>query len=718
MIPKHQRRFFVTAVSVFATAAVGQPASAQTADETPFDLGTIVLGARLIDERLLEVPFGLSVLTTGDVGDRRVIDPVDLSRVTPGLNLGDTGLRGSNIPNIRGVGSFTPLSADDASVPVFIDGIPLPVRSQERELFDVERVEVLRGPQNTLYGRNAQAGAINITSTMPSFTPELGFGFEVGSEDHAVVSAFASGPLTNNLAGRIALRFRNQGPYVQNDGPGADFGDEQVANVAASLLWQPSDVTEARMTMRYENFEGRPSQGVYLEGTTFPRAWVEALPSYETESLGFGLTVEHRFDNGVRFTSVTGMQDYQTDYFADDSDGYAFQALTGFPPSFADDPTSDFRTIRDDALQFSQEFRLDGEFAGGGNWVVGVNALRSDLDWYLRFNSTGFIDGEFNNDFSTESYAAFGEVTVPVTDRLRLIGGLRYTVETKTFDHSFTDLSGGALGFDNADSGEDDFPMLTGRLGLSFDLSEDVALFGTVARGAKAGGFQLVDTDLARGFPVGRYETAFTDTVELGVRGSVFDDRLYFSASAFYNETQNEHVQVFDIATFTSVVRNADTRSYGLELEAIYEATESWRFDGMVALLETEVTRSPDASIPAGNQLPLAPNVSFALGAEYSTDLTLFGQTGLITARANYSFVGDRQLDPQNRVVLDSFGVLDLRVGWQSGGTEIYAFVDNVFDETYAESGFFVGNTPTGGTVTAATPGDPRRIGIGANFRF
>ncbi|MEM9249394.1 MAG: TonB-dependent receptor, partial [Pseudomonadota bacterium] len=194
--------------------------------------------------------------------------------------------------------------------------------------------------------------------------------------------------------------------------------------------------------------------------------------------------------------------------------------------------------------------------------------------------------------------------------------------------------------------------------------------------------------------------------------------RFDFATSVFYNDTKDEHLQVFDLATFQSVIENADTESYGFELEAGYQATDAWRLEGALALLEAEITRSNDPTVSVGNDVPFAPSLSLGLAVEYASDLTLFNKAGEFSARAEYQYVGERQIDPQNRDVLDSYGIVNLRFGWQHNSTQIYAFADNVFDETYAESGFVFGNSPSGDLVSIGVPGQSRRIGLGVDMTF
>lgn len=694
------------------------PSMAQTTDEEELQGGEIVVTARLIEEPIQRIPFGVTVIDTADVDNRAIDGSLSLSRATPGLNSAGFGVRNGFFPNVRGVGSFFPLSGDDASVPVFIDGIPLAVRSQDRDLFDVQRVEVLRGPQNTLYGRNAQAGAISITSIPPSFTPAAQINGEVGNDGYGRFEAAVTGPLTEDIAGRIAVRVRTNGGDVLNDAAPEVMRSGNVANLAGSLLWDISESTEARLNVRYGNYDEIPLGPLFADFPTFPRAFQDTSPIYELETLGVGLTVEHEFGNGINLTSITGFQTYQTFFTQDDSDGYIFEAITGFPAVFANNPAADFRVIQDDDVQLSQELRLDGAIGDGGSWVGGVSFYRNALDLSAEFNSTGFVIGTFDNDFVTNSYSIFGEVTYPVTDALRVFGGLRYTLEQKDFETVFTDGSGGTLGISASDTGDETFNLLTGRAGITYDLVPTVTAFASVARGGKTGGFQLGDLDVRAGRSVSSFENALTWTGEVGVRGTLLDDRISFAASGFFNDTKDEHLQVFDLTTFEFIIENADTRTYGFELEGAFQATPWLSFDGSLAFLETEITDSDDPTVSSGNEVPYAPRLSFAVGTEVQQDLNVYGYDGAVIARAEYQFTGDRKGDAQNLVSLDSYGLVNLRVGWSGEHLDVYAFAENVFDTDYVDAIGIFGNGPTGAPVTSASPGLPAQYGAGLTLKF
>lgn len=681
-------------------------------------LDGITVTARKVEEPIQQVPFGITVFGADNVERQRIVDVPTFARQTPGANIFDSGVRSAFSPSIRGNGSFAPLSSDDTSVPLFIDGVPVPLRASDREFFDIERIEVLRGPQSTTFGRNAQAGAISITTAQPTLEPFFQLGGEVGNLGFRRVTALASGPLTDSVAGRLAAQFDTRDGDIPDIVRDEDTRSEDLVTVSGKLVWTPAETSDVTLAVRYGYYDEEPTQGALRENTDFPQLALAPPSSLITELAGMGLTARHDFE-AATLTSVTGVQYYSSDLKIDETDGLVFSALTGFPLEAFSDPNADFRDQSEDQIQVSQELRLDGELESGTRWLAGLSFYRADLDYTLDFTGPNLLDGNFVNDHTTTSYSVFGEVTVPLADNLRGIVGLRFTREHKDFQGRYTDTSGSGVVSSFIEDESVAFNLITGRAALSYDFTPNLTGFISVSRGAKAGGFQLVDPDVTRGIPTSDFNASYTWAYEAGVRGVLFDGLLDLSASAFFNDTKDEDVSVFQLLPiFQSVTENVDTQVYGLEVEAAVRPTDGLTLSGGLALLRTEITSSDVEDIVPGNETPFAPGVSFNLATEYEHPLTVFGFDGSAFGRIDYQYVGSRTVDPQNTFDLDPYDLVSLRVGWDSDRLSIYGFVDNLFDEVYEEATLVGGLTPEGDNVSFAIPGQPRRYGIGARVRF
>ena len=713
----------ITAAIALGAAVIPEAVIAQNAEdpqtEGVISLGAITVNARRVEEPLQQVPFGITVFDAGSIERQGIDEARNIAPRTPGLNFVEQGVRVGNIPNIRGVGSVLPVSGDDTSVPVFIDGVPVPVRAQDRRFFDIESIQVLRGPQNTTFGRNAQAGAINISTADPTFEPLFELGGELGTFSSGRITALASGPISDTFAGRIGVQFDTRDGDVPDENLGEDVRDQDIVLANGKLLWIPTDDTEAILAIRYGRYDEQPVGGSLLDDPEFPRQFTDTPISYDLETIGAGLTLTQDLDVAT-VTSVTGLQRYDSRIRQDNIDGLVFSARsgTGLPPAVFLTPGANFRVLDESDFQFSQEIRLNGELEDGTQWLAGLSFFRADFEGDFLFNSPGFVVGDFEESIDSTSYSAFGELTVPVTDNLRAIGGLRFTYERRDFESQFAGVTGVAQASEFSQDATEHFNLLTGRAALSYDILPELTGFATVSRGAKAGGFQLLDLDAAFGRSSNQYDPAFTWSYEAGLRGTLFDDMVDLSISGFFNDTTDEHVQIFDIDSLEFQLENLDVQTYGLEIESTVRPVNGLALSAGFAFLETEITESDVPSIEPGNEAPFAPSLSFNLAAQYEQPVDIFGEDGAAFGRIDYQYVGSRTMNPENTLELDPFDLVNLRAGWDGDSVSVYGFVDNLFDETYAETAVVIGTAPAGNIVAAGFPGLPRRFGVGMTVRF
>ena len=707
---------------------VAGTAAAQTEaepDPGPVVLGPITVTARQIEEPIQTVPFGVTAVTREDLQDSGIDDTRDLYRSIPNFNYTDVGLPQSNLLNIRGVGSSSTFLSP--SVTYYVDGVPLPARAFDQQFLDVERIEVLRGPQGTLFGQNAQAGAVNIITAEPTDRPTFEVGGEYGTFDAYRVTATASGPIANRAAGRLHGTFYDRDGDIRNflfTDPITVASDDRtirertLAAVSGRLRADLGEDTSASLAGRFQRDRRQPTTGLLLDDPDFPRNALDPRPENDVDAGGGALTVEH-FVGDIRLTSITGFQAYDLSQSADITDGFLAGATSGRPP-FVFSPANSLRRIDEDLTQWSQEVRGDGETAGGLLWVGGISGLYSDFTSVTDITSPRLPNGTYSADVERFNLAAFGELTIPVTDRLRLIGGLRFTHETNDFNGQFTGRAGGAPGVAAfTESGETEDTLVTGRVALSYDVTPDLTAFATIGRGAKAGGFPFFNQSAAFGIPSEPFESSSTLSYETGVRGTLLASRLGVSASLFFNDTTDEQLFTFNPIAGRFEAENADTRTYGAELELTGRPIDGLSLSGSVALLQTEVTEAATGSaVRDGNEVPYAPEVAASLAGAYLLPAISVGLPGDFVFRAEYQYVGSREIDPANTARLDSYDLVNLRVGLNTERFDIYAFGRNLIDEEFAVSGFLAGTSPSGSAVIGGVPGSPRTFGVGARIRF
>ncbi|WP_172801564.1 TonB-dependent receptor [Agrobacterium tumefaciens] len=709
------------ALQCIAFVSQADRANAQPVPETGTTLlEPITVTARNIEEEAKDVPFSVSprrgeALREQDVGDTQA-----LARGVPGFNHADTGLPFSNLVNIRGIGSSSALISP--SVNYYIDGVPVPARMFDMPFGYVERIEVLRGPQGTHFGLNSQAGAVNIVTADPADTFGGNAGVLYGSNGRKEIDATVEGPINDMISGRLSGRLRDFDGDLANilwSAPGIVSSSQDVlrartyGSLSSKLLFNFDDLGTLTLNGTLSRDRQNPSTGVWLDDPGFPRNAFNPLPELEGQTATFSAKYERDLEE-AHFTVLSGYSYYDTQLDADIVDGFLGSAQTGAPGFMLQTPGLNVRRIDERSRQFNQEFRLDGETDGGTRWVAGVSGLYSHFDSTTDITSLAIDNGTYQSQIDTTNLAAFGEVTVPITERMNWIGGLRLTYEQKTFDGVFLGRKGALARF--AEGGREDYLFPTGRTGLTYAVMDEVTAFATIARGEKTGGYLFYNQFASLGLPLSPFDSAETWSYEAGLKAGDLGGWLDLSTSVFYNDTKNEQLFTFNPVFGRFSVENADTRSYGAELEAIVRPTEAVSLGGSVSLLNAEITGGN--ALIRGNDVPYAPTFTTMLHAEYRRALSLGAQSGEVYLRSEWSYTGSRAIDPANSRALDSYDIANLRAGWQGEHWQISAAVENIFDEKYVTSAFQAGTNTTGSPVFAGIAGEGRTLSLSARVKF
>ena len=705
-----------------ATLCLTDTANAQpaTKDSDATALETITVTARNIEEDARNVPFSLSPRQGDELRKQGVDDTQSLARGVPGFNHADSGLPFSNLVNIRGIGSSSALISP--SVNYYIDGVPVPARMFDMPFGNVERIEVLRGPQGTHFGLNSQAGAVSIVTADPAESFGGSAGILYGSHGRKEIDATVEGPLNDMVSGRLSGRLTDFDGDLTNilwSAPGVISSADEVlrertyGSLSGKLLFDFDDAGKLTLGATWARDRQNPTTGVWLDDPGFPRNAYNPLPQLESETATFSAKYERELE-GARFTSLSGYAYYDTRLEADIVDGFLGNAQTGAPGFMLQTPGLNVRRIDEHSGQFNQEFRLDGETDGGTRWVAGISGFHSHFVSTTDITSLAMANGSYRGRIDTTNLAAFGEVTVPLTERLNWIGGLRLTYERKDFDGLFLGRNGARARF--TEGGEEDYLFPTGRTGLTYALTDDVTAFATIARGEKTGGYLFYNQFAPLGIPLDPYKSAETWSYETGVKSAGLGDWLDLSGSVFYNDTKNEQLFTYNPVLGRFSVQNADTRSYGAELEAIARPTDAISLGASLALLSAEITGGN--ALIKGNDVPYAPSFSTMLHAEYRHDMALGAHEGEAYLRGEWSYTGSRTIDPANSRTLDGYALANLRAGWQGQRWQIATAVENLFDESYVTSGFQAGTSPTGAPVFAGIPGEGRTFTLSARVKF
>jgi iron complex outermembrane receptor protein len=711
-------RRMVSAAGMAALAWLGGP---DRAVAQAIELDEITVTARKRPEAEKDVPISLTTVEGAQLDDlSKTRSNQDLARSVPNFNFVDLGGQSSNLANIRGVGSFSPVSPDDTSVVFYVDEAPQSVYGIAPTLLDTERVEVLRGPQGTLFGRNAQGGAVNIVSRLPTFDRSLLITGEIGTKRYGFAEIIANSPLVpDTLAGRVALRYANFGGDVPNILLGGNDAATQIGAFRGSLLFTPTGRTTITFSGSYSKDDDTVPRWLLRGAPDFPVSAVDPRNEVNRENQSYNLKVRHDF-GAVIFESVSNVQRTTSFQISDLTDSLVFSKLTGLPPAFFSVPGADLANIGINENTYLQEVRLSAPKDSAVAWTTGLNVFRTEaaLNGDARSVTPAFVTatGIRNNNFTTDSYAVFGEATVPLVGALKGTLGLRATHEEKDASYRYRGVGapGTVASFAQDLSLSDDF--LTGRAALSYDWTRELMTYVSVARGYVAGGFPANSINNPLGKPEVPFEASTSWTYETGFKSELLERRLKLTGAVFFNDVKRGHLFVFDVPTASFTVATLDYQSWGGELEAAVRVAPGFELFGGIGLTHAELVNVPAGSATGARDSNRVPNVApltANLGMQYQVSAAPLGLPGDVFFRGNYQFVGTRAADVANSFDLPSYGIVNGKLGWKGQDVDAYVFANNLFDERYQVFG-----QSFGPTTQSVRVGQGRIVGIGASARF
>ncbi|WP_379920485.1 TonB-dependent receptor [Erythrobacter sp. R86502] len=742
-------------------AGFAAPVSAQdmTADDvmTAADAaeGEIIVTARRREERLVDVPVAVTAFEQADLQRLQAVDLSGLQAAAPNLNLvqGRGSAASANI-FIRGLGQPDALQTFDPAVGIYVDGVYLSrIQGALLNLFDVERIEVLRGPQGTLYGKNTTGGAISVVSRKPDLNDVRVQGSALyGSYDQIVLNGYANAPLvTDRIALSLAGQWDKRDGLVTDPRTGRRYNDRDSLTVRGILRAQATDALEIIASGDYN----RQRNALTLGYPTARLGGVRPIPANPYGEYDFRASTSFTGDEGQR------LEHWGANLTANLtlSDALTLTSITSWrkldPELFVDIDATEAELgdvfVGIDQRQFSQEVQLKWDtdrFSG----VFGLFYLNETVSSHQEAYADDLFGVPFtrliDDSQNTKSYAAFGQATYDFTDRLSLTAGLRYTKEERTYDRftttvsTFPALNGISFSFPGslpAPLNEDNkatFDAFTPSVTLSFKPGADSQIYVTAARGFKSGGFNgransLADlTQVVDGVPqlVTTFEPETVWTYEGGAKASFLDGRVYVAGSVFYSDFRNFQARVGGGAVATFPVLNAGKMSiWGAELEGVVKPTRNWTLRSTFGFLDAQYDefndgrRPPTFSCnPTGNQITcepaFAPPITFTVGTDYRIPL---GDAGSVTLGGDARFVDRHFLSVDNRpgLVEPGYWLANAFVRFDDADRRFYVQggVKNVFDELYRTDGQEFSSV---GNIQTVYFGDPRTYNVMVGFAF
>lgn len=719
------------------------PASAQTSEGEGVE--EIVVTAQRREEELIDVPIAITAIGANEI-----------QNITAGY-MTDVGIKAPNVImdqssiapriSIRGVTSQSNINAGfPPAIGVYVDEV-----YQGRDptfntiLSDVERIEILRGPQGTLYGKNTIGGAINIITQQPTEEFEASGDLTVGNYGLLQARVSMGGAIVpDRLSARLSLAHRERDGYLQNTTTGEDLNDINAdggrlvlaANLAPNLTARfstdhfyedgtsaletgPAVLNAAVTILSTIPAQDANDNTVQLDGDEFA----------ERELHGYSARFDYDF-GWATLTSITAYRNYESN-FGDDSDGL---------------PINAFNVGREEnAENFSQEVRLTSNGDGALSWILGGYFYNENIEnnrriqlgpafpYLLAGNNAAIFyptyageAGRTESTIESLSWALFGSLTYDITADLHLSGGLRYTDEQKDFSYIqyYTQqyLAGPgpsvipnfAVNIPRRNESYDD-GQFTGDISLSYDISDDQMVFARFSRGYKAGGFQT-DVISPPFDPLAQFgfDPETVNNYEIGFKSYWFGRRLELNLAAFHMDWSDKQEQVFTGLSF--IIDNAASAvSEGVELEFAARPIEGLTLDGNFAYLDAhyeEFSGSPGA---VGRPIPNQPEYSGSLGAQY-----IFGVGGNMEmfTRADVVYRDDSFVNVTNNLQNEGLTTLNARLGLQSGDDRwgVYLWGRNITDEIAVSQGQ---NFPFPfASITTRAPGFGRTYGVELRGNF
>lgn len=709
--------------------AIMSPGAELSAETTPHveedipQLDAITVTARHVEEDSKRLPMTVNVIGREEIVQQRSNSLEEALRLVPGVDLQSYGDTSNTAIRVRGVGALNKVSRDDSSVVLYVDGMPQPVANSTLGTLDLERVEVLKGPQGTLFGKNSEAGVVQVITRQPGFVPEANVRLEYGENNQTLVEGAATLPLHDDLTSRFALRYQGSEHPVDNRHDNQPLSEPETLVGRGTLKWLATEFTEATLTLSHQRMRNHAAAMVLRPYGSSPVMGVEpGLTDDDKDVSQAVLNLQVDLD-GMELTSVTGLIDSEDRAVTSMYEELIYEKLIGMSPPPAD------RSIETDEQSFNQELRLSSLPGNALFWVTGLHYLQSDRGISTsELNDTFYPSNPFNaeieRDFDTESFAVFGETTLPLTEQLSLTAGLRHTWDEKQYrDYWKANTTHPDAGLERHDKQKLTDDYTTGRVALGYQLNADNNLYASYSRGYKSGGWSDHGTNIASGEQDVAYQAASVKAWELGWKNEALNGRLLVNAALFHTETSKDHLYTHDPTTFAITVENLDTRSRGAELDLQWKVSESFSTNVALSYTDAEVVDVPAGNVSGiekGYRVPETARWNGAVAVDHQYPLKLAGLSGAsLNSSLSWRYVGDRAAGPKNELDLPSYQLVNARVGFSWNQLEVYLWGNNLLDDQYDLYGFYYPAMVPGGTDAAlGAPAEGRLLGLGVSHAF
>ena len=705
------KRLLCCASAPVLLLALSAPAFAQSTDSVSLD--EVVVTAQKRSENVQNVPLAVSVVTARQLESAGVKEFTDVSRVAPSLTIRQADQPINASVALRGIGTFAYGIGVEPSVAVQLDDVPVSFQARAfSDLTDVERIEVLRGPQSTLYGKSASAGLINIYTRDPSAKFSV-LANALATDDHEYRGAVSlSGPIGETLGYRLSASRSEYAGNVRNLYDGKKVNGRDETSIRGKLLWEPVDALKVTVGASYIDGVATSdatirtyAPGATLRGTAGLTAAVtmpgvvpgeenltvsnDTPPYAKSEGFGQSLKVEYELPKDFTLVSITSHDQFRLDDQFD-SDRTSYAGIKNSQGGY-------FK-----AKANTQEVRLLSPGDGAFRYTLGLFYGDNDLRRSFKRGPV-FSQAQWYAQATSENKAAFGQAEWTFLPKTTAIVGLRYQKED--IGYYFNDIYNGNAKF----SGSASDSSATYRLGLRQQVTDDVMVFGSFATGHKGQTYDLTTGFNQARANVGPIKPETSDSFEAGIKSQLLDHRIQLNGTIFHVKYDDYQAQGIDTIGGTQNFRLTNVGKVltkGVEVEANAIVTKDLRLNASIAYVDAKITSFPKAACwpgqtaaqgcvagsPAfqdlkGATLPNAPKWKMNIGGDFTQPIgdveMLFSVAYAYQTKVNFS------LNTDPGTVQKAYGVFNVSGGFRKpgGGYQVVAFVNNVFDKSYGVNG-------------------------------
>jgi len=633
-------------------------------------LDNITVTAQKIEENENEVPISMEVINEFEISDKNIKTIDDLAGITPNFFIFNVGDMGWSAPVMRG------LSADPSSVSstvsLYIDGIPtFSSVAYDAVLKNIERIEILKGPQGTLYGKNAQAGVINVITKQATNEIESNIDLEFGSDNKQEYTFNTSGAIIKDkLYANILGNFYKKDGFMRNTYLNKDHNYREHKYGKLNLKYFSNDNLSFNLNSSYfKRDDGSQSINTYPNVGNNREIKSDIQPHIKSSTFANSFKINYDLED-YDFESITTYKEDKEDRFCEkDYSIYKYYHIK------VDEP---FKTI-------SQEFKLS-KIQENYKWLFGIYGDKFKKTGGYKVDSVDpSYAGTFNSIMDDYSFGIFSHLDYSLNNTSAILLGLRYDRDNKEFKNDSISL-------------ENSYNELSPKFTYKSYINKDAMYYLTVSKGYKSGGYYKYAPSNDKLF----YDKETLWNYELGLKSSFLDNKLNLNSSIYYMDISN--MQVYsNINNFNGYISNAaEASSKGFEIDLSYELTSNLQVNGSYGYNKTTFDKFSDTKGDYSNKYNLfSPKYTYALGLKYRDNQGIY-------ASINMKAYGDMYLDKANAFKEDAYEIVDAKVGYESEDYDIYLYGKNIFDKVYDYEGYF----------DEQYLSKPRELGIQLSYRF